>query len=70
MKDYQIQTRRARTTARTSPKKVRKDPGRAAREAALVLPDTVSVAVDELAGEPEAGLLAFVVGAGSKSSTR
>ncbi len=64
MKDYQIQTRCAGTAGRTTPKWRWKDPGRAAQEAALVLPDTVSVAVGELAGELEEGLLAFCVGAG------
>jgi transposase-like protein len=64
MKNYQIQTRRARTAGRTTPKQARKDPPRAAREGAVVLPDTVSVAVRELAGELEEGLLAFCVGAG------
>lgn len=47
-------------------KKAKPDSARAAREAALVLPDTVSVAVGELAGDLEEGLLAFVVGAGLK----
>ena len=65
-KNYQTSTRRAGTTGRTTPKKAKKDAGRAAQEAALVLPDTVSVAVAELAGELEEGLLAFCVGAGLK----
>ncbi|MDA8356613.1 MAG: hypothetical protein M0Z95_10060, partial [Actinomycetota bacterium] len=66
MKNYQTSTRRAGTSGRTTPKKAKADPSRAAHEAALVLPDTVSVAVGELAGELEEGLLAFVVGAGLK----
>lgn len=66
MNNYQTSTRRAGTTGRTTPKKAKKDAARAAQEAALVLPDTVSVAVGELAGELEEGLLAFVVGAGLK----
>lgn len=65
-KNYQTSTRRARTTGRTTAKKAKIEPGRAAREAAVVLPDRVSVAVGELAGELEEGLLAFVVGAGLK----
>ena len=66
MKDYQNSTRRVGTTGRTTAKKAKRDAARAAREAALVLPDTVSVAVGELAGELREGLLAFVVGAGLK----
>ena len=66
MNNYQTSTRRAGTTGRTTPKKAKNDTGRAAQEAALVLPDTVSVAVAELAGELEEGLLAFCVGAGLK----
>lgn len=62
-KNYQTTTRRA-GTGRTTPKKARPDPQRAAHEAALVMPDAVTVAVAELAGELEEGLLAFVVGAG------
>ncbi|EQD66790.1 transposase, mutator type, partial [mine drainage metagenome] len=48
------------------PKKATRDPGQAAHEAALALPDTVTVAMTELASELEEGLLAFVVGAGLK----
>ena len=66
MNNYQTSTRRAGTTGRTTPKKAKNDTGRAAQEAALVLPDTVSVAVGELADELEEGLLAFCVGAGLK----
>jgi hypothetical protein len=51
MKNYQIQAMRAGTTGRATPKGARKDRARAAREVALVLPDTVRVAVGELAGE-------------------
>ena len=65
-KNYQTTARRAGTTGRTTPKKAKLDPGRAAHEAALALPDTVTVAMTELAGELEEGLLAFVVGAGLK----
>ena len=64
-KNYQTTTRRART-GRTTPKKARLDAGRAAQEAAVALPDTVTVAIAELAGELEEGLLAFVVGTGLK----
>jgi putative transposase len=64
MKNYQTTTRRAGTTGRTTTKKARTDAERSAHEAALALPDTVSVAVSRLAGELEEGLLAFAVGAG------
>ena len=63
-KNYQTQTARARITGRTTPKKAKTDPRRDAHEAALALPDTVTVAIGELAGELEEGLLAFAVGAG------
>ena len=66
MNNYQTSGRRAGTAGRTTPKKAKKDAAGAAREAALVLPETVSVALGELAGELEEGLLAFVVGAGLK----
>ena len=65
-KNYQNSPRIAGTTGRTTAKRAKRDPGRACVEAALVLPDTVSVAVGELAGELQEGLLAFVVGAGLK----
>ena len=66
MKNYQTSTRRVGTTGRTTPKKAKQDVDSAVKEAALVLPDTVSVSVAELAGELEEGLLAFCVGAGLK----
>ncbi len=66
MNNYQTTTRRAGSNGRTTPKKARRDRLEAVREAAVVLPDTVKVAVSELAGELEEGLLAFVVGAGLK----
>ena len=44
-KNYQTVGRRAGTTGRTTPKKARIDLQRSAHEAALTLPDTVSVAV-------------------------
>jgi putative transposase len=66
MNNYQNSTRRVGTTGRATPKKAKRDAARAAQEAALVLPDAVSVAVGELVGELEEGLLAFVVGAGLK----
>jgi putative transposase len=65
MKNYQTTTRRARTD-RTTPKKARSDAARSAHERAVALPDTVTVAIAELAGELEEGLLAFVVGTGLK----
>ena len=55
MKNYQGSGRRVGTAGGTTPKKAKKDLAVAAREAALVLPETVSVA-----------LLVFVVGAGLK----
>jgi len=64
-KNYQTATSRAHT-GRTTPKKARPDHELAAHEAALALPDTVAVAIGELAGELEEGLLAFAVGAGLK----
>jgi transposase-like protein len=64
-KNYQTTTGRART-GRTTLKKARQDAGRAAQEAVVLLPDTVTVAIAELAGELEEGLLAFVVGTGLK----
>ena len=57
-------TTRARTTGRTTPKKAKARSDRAAHEAALALPDTVTVAIGELTGELEEGLLAFVVARG------
>jgi putative transposase len=64
MKNYQTGAGRAGTAGRTTPKKAKADPERSAHEGAVVLPDAVSVAVSELAGELEEGLLAFAVGAG------
>ena len=64
MKNYQTAAGRAGTTGRTTPKKAKSDPQRSAHEGAVTLPDAVSVAVGELAGELEEGLLAFAVGAG------
>jgi len=63
-KNYQTSAGRAGTTGRTTPKKAKADTQRSARESAVALPDAVSVAVGELAGELEEGLLAFAVGAG------
>jgi putative transposase len=64
MKNYQTAAGRVGTTGRTTPKKAKADPQRSAHERAVALPDAVSVAVGELAGELEEGLLAFAVGAG------
>jgi putative transposase len=64
--NYQTTTRRAGTTARVTPKKAKIAPERVAVEAALALPDTVTIAVADLAGELEEGLLAFAVGTGLK----
>jgi putative transposase len=65
MKNYQRTADRARM-GRTTPKKTRLDDAQGAHEQALGLPDTVTVAIAELAGELEEGLLAFVVGTGLK----
>jgi len=51
---------------RTTSRKAKADAAQAAREAALVMPDTLRVAIGELAGELGEGLAAFVVGAGLK----
>lgn len=56
--------RRAGTAGRTTAKKAKRDAGRAAEEAALVLPHNVSVVLGDLAGQLQEGLLAFAVGAG------
>ena len=64
-KNYQTRSRRA-GTGRVTPKKSRPAPANGEREAALELPDAVTVAVGELAGELEEGLLALAVGAGLK----
>jgi transposase-like protein len=63
-KNYQTSAGRAGTTGRTTPKKAKADAQRSVKEGAVALPDAVSVAVGELAGELEEGLLAFAVGAG------
>lgn len=61
-KNYQTTNPRGRTT----PKRAKLDPDRAGEEAALRLPDTVTIAIADLAGELEEGLLAFAVGTGMK----
>ncbi len=63
-KNYQTAADRCGTSGRTTPKKAKADPVRSAHEGAVALPDAVSVAVGQLAGELEEGLLAFAVGAG------
>jgi putative transposase len=63
MKTYQTTTRGARN-GRITPKKARPDAARSAYESAVTLPDTVTLAISELAAELEEGLLAFVVSAG------
>ena len=63
-KNYQPSAGRAGTTGRTTPKKAKADAQRSVKEGAVALPDAVSVAVGQLAGELEEGLLAFAVGAG------
>lgn len=64
-KNYQNAARRT-GTGPVTPKKARPDAPVATNEAAIALPDTVTVAIAELAGELEEGLLAFVVGTGLK----
>jgi putative transposase len=64
VKNYQITAGRAGTTGRTTPKKAKTDARSRAHEGAVAWPDAVSVAMGELAGELEEGLLAFAVGAG------
>ena len=64
-KNYQTSTRRV-GMGRTTPKKARLDAAQGTHERAVALPDTVTVAIAELAGELEEGLLAFVVGTGLK----
>jgi hypothetical protein len=49
-KNYQTTIRHART-GRTTPKKARSDAVRDTHESAVSLPDTVTVAIAELAGE-------------------
>jgi transposase-like protein len=66
MKNYQTTTRRA-GNGRTTPRKARLDVARSAHESAVSLPDTVTGAIAELAGELEEGLLAVVVSAGLKA---
>jgi len=65
MKNYQNQSRRART-GRTTPKKAKLSNEQRAHEAAVSLPASVTIAIAELVGEMEEGALALVVGAGLK----
>jgi putative transposase len=65
-KDYQSSKHRAVKHGRVTPRKARLDPVRLEQEAALALPDTVTIAISELASELEEGLLAFAVGTGLK----
>ena len=62
-KNYQTSTRRARTE-RATPRTPRSETPREKGATAVQLPDAVTVAVSELAGELEEGLLALAVGAG------
>lgn len=64
-KNYQTTTRRARN-GRTTPKKARLGADQAAHEAALSLPESVTIAIADLADQLEEGLLAFAVGTGLK----
>ena len=63
MKNYQTKNTGAHH-GRVTSKKARPDAGQLAGEAAISLPDTVTVAIADLAGELEEGLLAFAVGTG------
>ena len=65
-KNYQTTTRRAAHRAHDAEEGQAGSQPSSAHEAAVALPDTVTVAIAELAGELEEGLLAFVVGAGLK----
>ncbi len=65
-KNYQTTPRRVRTAGRTTPKKAKITTDQAAYEGAVALPDTVTIAIADLAGELEEGLLAFAVGTGLK----
>ena len=65
MKNYQT-TSRAAHHGRVTSKKARPDASRQAEESSIELPDTVTLAIADLAGELEEGLLAFAVGAGLK----
>lgn len=62
-KNYQTSKGRA-GTGRVTPRKSRPAPAKGASETAFELPDAVNIAVGELAGELEEGLLALAVGAG------
>jgi len=62
--NYQTMGRRAQATGRVTPKKARLAPELAEQEERLSLPETVAVAVAELADQLEEGLLAFAVGTG------
>ncbi len=59
MKNNYQNTASGACTSGTRRKKARLEADRAAHESAVTLPDTVSVAIAELAGELEEGLLAF-----------
>jgi putative transposase len=65
MKNYQASARRA-AMGHTTPRKARVDAAPTAHESAVALPDTVTVAIADLAGDLQEGLLAFVVGTGLK----
>jgi hypothetical protein len=62
-KNYQTSKGRA-GSGRVTSRKPRSDSANALRESAFELPDAVTVAVAELAGQLEEGLLALAVGAG------
>lgn len=63
--NYQNATRLA-GNGHTTPKKAKLDAALGSAESAITLPDTVTVAIADLVGELEEGLLAFVVGTGLK----
>jgi transposase-like protein len=64
-KNYQTSARRARN-GRTTPRKAKLSADQAAWESSVSLPETVTIALSELAHDVEDGVLALVVGAGLK----
>jgi putative transposase len=66
MKNNYQNAARLAGNGRTTPKKAKLDAALGSAESAITLPDTVTVAIADLVGELEEGLLAFVVGTGLK----
>jgi putative transposase len=65
-KNYQTSARGAHSRGRVTPKKAKLSREQATYEGTMSLPDTVTVAIADLADELEEGLLAFAVGTGLK----